>query len=223
MGYMIEGGGSKTLSNAKKWLYRYPDDSHTLLSLLTNVIIDYFVMQVEAGAQILQLFDSSAEYLNKDLYDIFGIPYLKKIREDTKLKLHQLNLPEVPMVFNLFFIPLHCTTQLCLQVLFAKGASFCLKEQADLGYEVLGVDWTVKPKEARKVLQDKNVTLQGNLDPCALYAPKEKIKEYTERMIENFGCNKYIVNLGHGIYPDADVEAVQAFIDAVHDFKVPNT
>lgn len=67
MGYMIEGGGSKTLSKAKKWLYRYPEESHKLLSLLTDVIINYFVMQVEAGAQILQVFDSSAEYLNKDL------------------------------------------------------------------------------------------------------------------------------------------------------------
>lgn len=100
MGYMIEGGGSKTLSKAKKWLYRYPEESHRLLSLLTDVIINYFVMQVEAGAQILQVFDSSAEYLNKDLYDLFGIPYLKKIRKDTKLKLNQLNLPDVPMVQN---------------------------------------------------------------------------------------------------------------------------
>lgn len=107
-------------------------------------------------------------------------------------------------------------------MLFAKGASFCLEEQADLDYEVLGIDWTVKPKEARKILENKNITLQGNLDPCALYAPKEKIKEYTELMIENFGYKRYIVNLGHGIYPDADVEAVEAFIEAVHDFKIPN-
>lgn len=106
-------------------------------------------------------------------------------------------------------------------MLFAKGALFSLKDQADLGYEVLGIDWTVNPKEARKVVQNKNVTLQGNLDPCALYAPKEKITELTERMIENFGWEKYIVNLGHGIYPDADVDAVQTFIDAVHDFKIP--
>lgn len=107
MGYMIEGGGSKTLSKAKKWLYKYPDESHRLLSLLTNVIIDYLVMQAEAGAQILQVFDSSAEYLNQDLYDTFGIPYLKRIRENIKLKLHELNLSDVPMVtdhFLLYFV-----------------------------------------------------------------------------------------------------------------------
>lgn len=84
MGYMIEGGGSKTLSKAKKWLYANPEESHQLLSLLTQVIIDYLVMQVKAGAQILQVFDSSAEYLNPTLYKEFGLPYLKQIRDQVK-------------------------------------------------------------------------------------------------------------------------------------------
>lgn len=97
MGYMIEGGGSKTLSKAKKWLYRYPNESQRLLTLLTNVIIDYLVMQAEAGAQILQVFDSSAEYLNKQLYVKFAIPYLKRIRDEVKQKLSALKM-DVPMV-----------------------------------------------------------------------------------------------------------------------------
>lgn len=98
MGYMIEGGGSKTLSKAKKWLYANPTESHNLLTILTNIIIDYFVMQVEAGAQILQLFDSSAEYLNKELYTTFGLPYLRRIRAEVKSRLKLVNLPNTPMV-----------------------------------------------------------------------------------------------------------------------------
>lgn len=98
MGYMVEGGGSKTMSKAKKWLYRYPQAAHKLLTILTTVITDYLVMQIEAGAQIVQLFDSSAEYLNKQLYNTFGIPYLKKIYTDVKRKLQTLNLEDVPMV-----------------------------------------------------------------------------------------------------------------------------
>lgn len=104
MGYMIEGGGSKTMSKAKKWLYRYPQEAHKVLTILTNVIIDYLVMQVEAGAQIVQVFDSSAEYLNKQLYNTFGIPYLKRIYTNVKQKLQALNLEDVPMVCYLKII-----------------------------------------------------------------------------------------------------------------------
>lgn len=199
MGYMIEGGGSKTLSKAKKWLYAHKSESHQLLQLLTNVIIDYLVMQAESGAQILQVFDSSAEYLNGNLYDVFGLPYLKQIRSGVKEKLKKLNL-DVPMV------------------LFAKGASFCLNEQAELGYEIIGIDWTVNPKniDVRKL----DITLQGNLDPCALYAPKEDLIKYTKEMINNFGVKRYIVNLGHGIYPDMDVSSVETFIETVHSIVV---
>lgn len=193
MGYMIEGGGSKTLSKAKKWLYAYPEKSHELLSLLTNTIIDYLVMQVEAGAQILQVFDSSAEYLNKNLYNTFVIPYLKQIRDGVRAKLGKLDVPVV---------------------LFAKGAWFCLEEQAALGYEVVGIDWTVQPEIAIPLL--KNVAIQGNLDPCALYAPEEKLRQYIRLMLKSFGSSRHIVNLGHGIYPDADVKAVEIFVDEVH-------
>lgn len=193
MGYMIEGGGSKTLSKAKKWLYAHPQESHQLLTLLTNTIIDYLVMQAEAGAQILQIFDSSAEYLNKDLYNTFAIPYLRQIREKVK---DRLQLKDVPII------------------LFAKGAWFALEEQATLGYDVIGIDWTVEPEYARTVLP--NVALQGNLDPCALYAPEEDLRENVRLMLRRFGRNRYIVNLGHGIYPDANVKAVEVFIDEVH-------
>ncbi|KAJ8950388.1 hypothetical protein NQ314_007927 [Rhamnusium bicolor] len=202
MGYMIEGGGSKTLSKAKKWLYAYPEVSHQLLGLLTDVIIDYLIMQIEAGAQLIQVFDSSAEYLNKSLYAKFCLIYLKKISQSIRNRLNELNLDNVPLI------------------LFAKGAYFSLEEQGELGYDVVGIDWTMEPKFVRSTFKNKNITVQGNLDPCALYAPKEELTKMVTSMIEQFGTERYIVNLGHGIYPDAPVDAVQTFIDAVHSVNL---
>ena len=99
MGYMIEGGGSKTYSNAKKWLYAAPDKSHFLLSLLTDVIVDYLVSLVDAGAQIIQIFETNGEYLNIDLFRKYVSPYLRRIRAETKEKLLDAGLPNVPMVY----------------------------------------------------------------------------------------------------------------------------
>lgn len=194
LGYMVEGGGSKTMSKAKKWLYQHSQESHHVLSMLTDVIIDYLTMQAEYGAQLLQVFESSAEYLNSYLFEKFALPYLGKICVEVKKRLKQKGL-NVPIV------------------LFAKGAHYSLKAQSLLEYDVLGIDWTVDPEVAIKNTEGKCV-LQGNLDPCALYAPKEDLIKLTTDMISQFG-NRHIVNLGHGIYPDAEIEAVTAFIDAV--------
>lgn len=75
MCYMIEGGGSKTMSKAKKWLYKYPEESKKLLQLLTDVIVKYLIEQVKAGAQMLQVFESNAEYLNSELFDRYLINF----------------------------------------------------------------------------------------------------------------------------------------------------
>lgn len=78
----------------------------------------------------------------------------------------------------------------------------------------------MKPESVRTTLKDKNVSVQGNLDPCALYAPKEELKKLVIDMVKNFGTDRYIVNLGHGIYPDAPVESVQTFIDTIHSIDL---
>ena len=98
MSYMIEGGGSKTQSKAKKWLYTHPSASHKLLQMLTDVNIDYLVAQVKAGAQMLQVFESHAEYLGKDMFDEFALPYLRQIAQNVKAKLADQGLDIVPMV-----------------------------------------------------------------------------------------------------------------------------
>lgn len=98
MGYMIEGGGSKTMSKAKAWLVEYPEDSKLLLNLLTDVIVDYLEMQVKAGAQMLQIFESSAEHLTKEDFLKWAVPYLRRIRNDLVNRLNQSATPVVPLV-----------------------------------------------------------------------------------------------------------------------------
>jgi uroporphyrinogen decarboxylase len=115
MGYMIEGGGTKTMSKAKSWLYKNPEASRQLLDLLTDVIVDYMVGQVQAGAQVnfkclvclvlqlknfqlLQLFESSAEYLGPELFNKFALPAIADINKRVKEKITLLNLEQVPMV-----------------------------------------------------------------------------------------------------------------------------
>ncbi|XP_062995774.1 uroporphyrinogen decarboxylase isoform X2 [Elgaria multicarinata webbii] len=197
MSYMIEGGGSKTMAKAKAWLYRHPKASHCLLTLLTEVIVDYLVGQVAAGAQALQLFESHAGHLGPEQFAEFALPFIQSIAKQVKSKLQKDALPAVPMI------------------VFAKDAHYALEDLAQSGYEVVGLDWTIRPQEARQ-RTGKSITLQGNLDPCALYAPKEKIGELVKRMVEGFGSQRYIANLGHGLYPDMSPEHVGAFVDAVH-------
>ncbi len=197
MCFMVEGESSSTKSKAKAWLYKYPNESKKLLNLLADIIIEYIVGQVEAGAQMIQLFETLAEYLNKPLFDEYCFSYIKKISESVRAILKEKKIEPVPLV------------------IFAKGAHYALKELSEAGYDVVSIDWTIDPKEARRLV-NPSVTLQGNLDPCALYASPETLKEVTETMVKDFGKTKYIANLGHGIYPDMSPDHVKIFIDTVH-------
>ncbi|XP_059840091.1 uroporphyrinogen decarboxylase [Hypanus sabinus] len=200
MAYMIEGGGSNTMSKAKRWLYQHPLVCHKLLKILTNVIINYLVGQVAAGAQALQVFESHAGHLGYEQFREFSLPYLREIAQQVKEKLKASAINQVPMI------------------VFAKDAHYALEDISDSGYEVVGLDWTIQPKIAREKTGRK-VTLQGNMDPCALYAPKDKISEIVKKMIEEFGTQRYIANLGHGMYPDMDPEHVATFVESVHMYS----
>jgi len=201
MAYMIEGGGSKTQAKSKKWLYTEKEASHKLLQLLTDVCVDYLVEQVKAGAQMLQVFESNAEHLGPDLFTEYCTPYLNQICDKVKAKLQAAGIEPVPMT------------------VFAKGGGqHGLKSLASSNYEVLGIDWTMEPEEARAIVGEDKV-LQGNLDPCALYAPPQELDAMVEKMVKRFGFkdnNKgWIVNLGHGIYPDIDPEHLKVFLESV--------
>jgi uroporphyrinogen decarboxylase len=185
--YMIEGQGSKTFSLARNILYTNPTLAHQLLEEITEVTIRYLKLQVEAGADLLQIFDSWAGILGPEQYEIFGIHYLKKITNA---------ISEVPIT------------------LFSKGAHHSISKLAKLNCQTIGIDWQIEMSEARK-LAGANKTLQGNLDPCALYASHEKIEEMTKKMLHSFESKRHIVNLGHGVYPDTDPEKVKTFINTV--------
>jgi len=200
MSYMIEGGGSKTQSKAKKWLYQYPEASRKLLALITEVNVDYLVEQVRAGAQLLQVFESNAEYLGPAMFSTFCLPFLIEIASRVRARLAEEQLEPVPMT------------------VFAKGGHYALQKLADSGYDTVGIDWTIDPLLARKAVGNK-VSLQGNLDPCALYSSKEKIDEAAKELCEKFGSQRWIANLGHGIYPDMDPDHLAAFIAGVHKYS----
>lgn len=152
MVYMIESGETPAKGRAKEWLKEYPTASDTLLSTLTDCIVDYLEMQVKHGAQILQVFESSAECIDKEQFAKVSLPYVRQIRERLLKRLEDQAIEAVPMV------------------LYAKGAGHSLCEQAQCGYEIIGLDYNVDPTEARQAV-GPNVTLQGNLNPAALYEP----------------------------------------------------
>lgn len=189
--YMVEGGGSKTFSKSKKLLFSEPDAAHLLLQKLCDTTIAYLRGQVEAGADLLQVFDSWAGILSPQAYEEFSIPYLKKIAEA---------FPDVPVT------------------LFAKGAFFARKSLATLPCQVIGIDWNMPAEESRQLTAGK--TLQGNLDPCVLYGSEKTIEKETIAMIKSFGAQRYIANLGHGVYPDTNPEKVKHFVQTVQQFDI---
>lgn len=184
--YMIEGSGSKTFSAAKKVLYTQPELAHQLLEMITQSTINYLKAQVRAGADIVQIFDSWAGILSPEQYRIFSLRYISKICDA---------ITEVP------------------KIVFAKGAFFARQEMNSMACDVVGLDWNMDVAESRALLPDK--ALQGNLDPCALYGSFDDVRRETKKMLQGFGNHPHIANLGHGLYPDTEVDKVRCFIDTV--------
>ena len=197
--FFILGKGSDTQSKAKKWLYTYVEESHDLLQFLTHFIIDYLVEQVCAGAQLLQLFESHCGCLNYDLFIRFCLPYLRQIAKGVRDSLTRRQIPHVPLI------------------IFAKDAHYALDELCSSLFDVVSLDWSI-PRRQIRTLREKypSLTLQGNLDPCALYASQNDLERMIKQMLEMFKPKNYIANLGHGIYPDTSVDNVKYFVDTVH-------
>jgi uroporphyrinogen decarboxylase len=195
MAYMIEGGGSKAYKRARAWLYEDPDAAHNLLQQITDVVVPYLIGQVNAGAQLLQVFDSWAGLLGPQTFRTFGLPYLKQIAERVKAE-----CPDTPLV------------------VFAKGAHYALEALVETDYDVIGLDWSMDPKAARLVVSER-ATLQGNLDPCMLYGDEESIRRNVQDMLAGFGPHRHIANLGHGMHPTHEPEKAGMFVDAVHEIS----
>ncbi|MCB9223439.1 MAG: uroporphyrinogen decarboxylase [Crocinitomicaceae bacterium] len=188
--YMTEGQGSKTFSKPKRLLFQDPQMAHKVLDMITDVTIKYLKLQIEAGADIVQIFDSWSGILGPKEYSEFGTKYVRRICDA---------ITEVPVT------------------VFAKGAYYARKELGELSCQTIGLDWNMDIAESR-ALVGPNKTLQGNLDPCVLYADFKTIEEKTKNLLNSFGNQRHIANLGHGVYPDTDPEKVKCFIETVKGF-----
>ena len=190
--YMVEGKGSKTWDKAKQFAYTQPELAHQLLQKITNITISYLKAQAKAGADVVQVFDSWSGSLSPADFKIFAQPYLIQISDALK--------DEVPVI------------------LFPKGSWYALKELSESSASGLGIDWCITPQFARELTGHK-IALQGNFDPAKLLAPIPEIKKAVKEMIDVFGTQNYIANLGHGITPNVPVDHAKAFVDAVKEYK----
>ncbi len=191
--YMVEGKGSKTWEKAKQFCFTQPILAHQLLQKITDVTITYLKAQTKAGADIVQVFDSWSGALSPADFKLFSQPYLLQISDALK--------NDAPVI------------------LFPKGSWYALKDLSTSSASGLGIDWCITPQYARE-LTGNNITLQGNFDPAKLLLPPAEIKKAVHEMIDAFGVQNFIANLGHGITPNIPVDHAKAFVDAVKEYTV---
>ena len=193
--YMVEGGSSNDFREIKSLSYQNPAVLHAMLDKLADNIGDYAIFQIESGAQVIQVFDSWAGNLSPLDYDVFALPYQKKVIDKIK-KAH----PEVPII------------------IYINKSGALLERMATSGVDIISLDWTVTIDEARARIGNK-VGIQGNLDPMVLFAPKEIIKERTEAVLKACGGRKHVMNLGHGIDATTPEENANFFVKTVQNYK----
>ncbi len=190
--YMIEGQGSKTYNISKKMMYADPKLLHNILAKVTEVLKYYLQMQIEAGVDVVQIFDSWAAAIEPSKYDEFSWRYMVEIAHYLKER-----YPEVPII------------------IFPKGISSFVQSDGVYGdFDVFGVDWSTPMSMAKQKLSDRYV-LQGNMEPCRLY-DKSATTQCVEAIQQIMGGKRHIFNLGHGILPDVPVQNAKHFIDECH-------
>ncbi|MBI49155.1 MAG: uroporphyrinogen decarboxylase [Crocinitomicaceae bacterium] len=189
--YTIEGQGSKSFDKAKGFCFSQPKAAHTLLQKITDTTIAYLKAKVKNGVDAVQIFDSWGGMLSPTDYQEFSWKYIQQIIDAVK--------DEAPVI------------------VFGKGCWFALDSMATSGARAVGLDWTITPKKAREWTGDR-ITLQGNFDPSRLLSPIAEIERGVKEMIDGFGKDRYIANLGHGILPNIPVEHAQAFVNAVKNY-----
>jgi len=186
--YMIEGQGTKTYNICKKMMYTNPQLLHNILQKVTDVVKYYLEAQIEAGVDVVQIFDSWAAAIEPSKYDEFSWQYMVQIADYIKSK-----YPNTPII------------------MFPKGvASFIEQDLVYGNFDVMGIDWGTPMAMAKEKLGDKYV-LQGNMEPCRLY-DKEATTQCVEAIQEIMQGKRHIFNLGHGILPDVPVENAKHFV-----------
>ena len=190
--YAVQGQGSKNFDRAKAFCFQEPEMAKELLQRITTTTIAYLREKIKAGADVIQLFDSWGGILSPVDYQEFSWPYLQQIVDALS--------GSVPVI------------------IFGKGCWFALQEMSKSGASALGIDWTCSARNAR-YLSGGQITLQGNFDPSRLLSPIPEIKTQVKQMINAFGKDHYIVNLGHGILPNIPLDHAKAFVDAVKEYQ----
>ena len=196
--YMVEGGGSKTFARIKGMMYADPALLHRMLEVVTRATTDYLNAQIAAGAQAVMVFDTWGGALAPEQYREFSLRYMARIVEALTRESEGRRVPVV---------------------LFTKGGGRWLGDMAATGADALGVDWTTDLADARALTAGR-VALQGNLDPCVLYAPPAVIRDQVARVLASYGHGHgHVFNLGHGIHPDVDPAHAAAMVEAVHELS----
>jgi uroporphyrinogen decarboxylase len=190
--YAVEGGGSRTYAKTMAWLYRDPEGFDRLLDLLTRVVIVSLTAQVAAGVHAVQIFDSWGGLLPYESYRRHAVPHVQRIVE-------ALRPSGVPVI------------------LYVNGSSHLLELMAETGATVLSVDWRL-PLDRVRSRVGAGRALQGNLDPCVLHTNPETVRAAVHRILEEAGPTGHILNLGHGILPEAPVENALAMVEACHGY-----
>ncbi len=196
--YMIEGGSTRDFRLIKEFMWRYPQAMHELLDKLAGSVISYLNAQIDAGVQVVQIFDTWGGVLSGPCYQEFSLAYMNKIVAGLK---RENDGRKVPVI------------------LFTKGGGQWLEHMAATGADCLGLDWSTDIGEARQRVGHQ-VALQGNMDPAVLFASPARIREEVADILQRFGPgNGHVFNLGHGISQFADPDHARAFIDAVHELS----
>ena len=194
MSYLVEGGSSRDFKLTKLMMHNHPELAHRLLAKIAKVTIDYLNLQIEAGVNAVQLFDSWAMALSWDDYREFSHRYNTEI-------ISKLNRKDIPVIS------------------FCKGSSVFAPMMAEAKPDVISVDWNADLLDIKKKLP-AGMAVQGNLDPHILYADKKVIKERIHRLFERMrGENGFIFNLGHGIMPDIPFDNVKYAVDLIKEFR----
>ncbi len=189
--YMIEGGGSKAWVKIRALAHREPDVVRALLDKLADLIIDYLAMQVEAGVDAVQLFDSWAGSLRREVYDDLVLPSTKRIIAEVK----KLDVPVI---------------------LFARNPGHLLESTLDAGADAVSLDWRIDLGRAAALAAERGIGIQGNLDPTELYASHDHIRRRVQEMNADVdGRTGWVFNLGHGVSPPTPLDGVKALVEAV--------
>ncbi|MES1196139.1 MAG: uroporphyrinogen decarboxylase [Steroidobacter sp.] len=196
--YCVEGGSSRDFARIKGMMYDDPKSLHQLLNILSDVTLNYLNAQIAAGAQVIMIFDTWGSVLSPQNYREFSLQYMSRIVDGLQREADGRVVP---------------------RILFTKGAGPLIADIANTNCDAIGVDWTTDLSDARRMVADKKA-LQGNLDPCVLYASPEKIREQVAKVLASYGHgNGHVFNLGHGIHPTVNPEHAGAMIKAVHELS----